>query len=129
MSWRIADGGEGDLNLIKYGIAYTSGNEEDESPANLQTTDWQHVAVTSASGAGLTLYINGALVLPEEDAGAVTGVIEGCTTMIVGKGGKDEVNSAGWDGLIDEVRIYGRVLSAEEIMWLAGRTDSVHKPL
>jgi len=123
------DGGEGDLNLIKYGMAYTSGNEEDESPANLQTTDWQHVAVTSASGAGLTLYINGSLVLPEEDDVAETGVIEGCTTLIVGKGGKDEVNSAGWDGLIDELRIYGRVLSAEEVMWLAGRTDSVHKPL
>ena len=124
-----ADGGEGDINLLKYGMEYTSGNEEDESPANLQTTDWQHVAVTSASGAGLTLYINGTLVIPEEDDGAVTGVITGCTTLIVGKGGKDEVNSAGWDGLIDEVRIYGRALSAEEIMWLAGRAQPVHKPL
>jgi len=124
-----ADGGEGDINLLKYGMAYTSGTEEDESPANLQTTEWQHVAVTSASGAGLALYINGTLTLPEEDAGAVTGVIEGCTTLIVGKGGKDEVNSAGWDGLIDELRIYGRALSAGEIMWLAGRTESVYKPL
>jgi len=124
-----ADGGEGDLNLLKYGMEYTSGNEEDESPANLQTTDWQHVAVTSASGAGLSLYINGTLTAPEEDDGAETGVITGCTTLIVGKGGKDLVNSAGWDGLIDEVRIYGRALSAEEVMWLAGRTESVHRPL
>ena len=54
---------------------------------------------------------------------------EGFSTLIVGKGGKDEVNSTGWDGLIDELRIYGRALSAEEVMWLAGRTDSVHKPL
>ena len=68
-------------------------------------------------------------VLPEEDDVSESGVIEGCTTLIVGKGGKDEVNSAGWDGLIDEVRIYGRVLSAGEVMWLAGRTQSVHKPL
>jgi len=124
-----ADGGEGDVNLLKYGMAYTSGNEEDESPANLQTTDWQHVAVTSASGAGLTLYINGVLVIPEEDDGSETGVITGCTTLIIGKGGKDEINSAGWDGLIDDVRIYSRALSAEEVMGLAGRTQAVHKPL
>jgi len=124
-----ADGGEGDVNLLKYGMEYTGGSEEDESPANLQTTDWQHVAVTSASGAGLSLYINGSLVIPEEDAGAATGVITGCTTLIVGKGGKDEVNSAGWDGLIDELRIYGRALSAAEVMGLAGRTQAAHKPL
>jgi len=32
-------------------------------------------------------------------------------------------------GLIDEVRVYSRALSAEEILWLAGRTTPVHKPL
>jgi hypothetical protein len=32
-------------------------------------------------------------------------------------------------GLIDEVKVFGRALSAEEIMWLAGRTEPVHKAL
>jgi len=50
-----------------------------------------------------------------------------CEKLIIGRGGKDIVNSAGWDGLIDEVRIYSRALSAEEVMWLAGRTESAHK--
>jgi len=31
-------------------------------------------------------------------------------------------------GAIDEVVIYGRALSAEEILWLAGRTTPIHKP-
>jgi len=34
-----------------------------------------------------------------------------------------------FNGLIDEVRVYGRALSAEEILWLAGRTTPIHKPL
>jgi endonuclease/exonuclease/phosphatase family metal-dependent hydrolase len=35
--------------------------------------------------------------------------------VMVGKGGKDESATEGWDGLVDDVRIYGRVLTAEEI--------------
>jgi hypothetical protein len=111
-----ADGGEGDINLIKYGIEFTSGNEEDESSSNTQTTDWQHIAVTTASGAGLKLYINGVLDIPEEDDASETGVIVDCTTLIVGKGGKDEGANDGWDGLIDDVRIYDHVLSEVEIL-------------
>ena len=33
-----------------------------------------------------------------------------------------------FSGSIDEVVIYGRALSAEEILWLAGRTTPIHKP-
>ena len=123
-----ADGGEGDINLIKYGMAFTSGNEEDESSANIQTTDWQHIAVTTASGAGLKLYINGMLDIPSEDDASVTGVIVGCTTLIIGKGGKDESDSAGWAGLIDDIRIYNRVLSSAEIAWLGGVIKPFDKP-
>ena len=32
-------------------------------------------------------------------------------------------------GFIDEVRIYDRALSTEEVLWLAGRTTPIHKPL
>jgi len=31
-------------------------------------------------------------------------------------------------GALDEVRIYDRALSDEEIAWLAGRTMPMHKP-
>ncbi|MDI6450881.1 LamG-like jellyroll fold domain-containing protein [Anaerobaca lacustris] len=33
-----------------------------------------------------------------------------------------------WVGAIDEVRIYGRALSPDEMAWLAGRTMPMHKP-
>jgi hypothetical protein len=123
-----ADGGEGDINLIKYGMEFTSGSEADESSVNIQTTDWQHIAVTTASGAGLKLYINGVLDIPSEDDASETGVIVNCTTLIVGKGGKDEGSNAGWDGLIDDVRIYNYALSYDEVAWLAGRTEPFDKP-
>jgi len=34
-----------------------------------------------------------------------------------------------YGGLIDEVKVFGRALSVEEILWLAGKTSAVHKPL
>jgi hypothetical protein len=34
-----------------------------------------------------------------------------------------------YGGLIDELKVFERALSAEEILWLAGKTSSVHKPL
>ena len=48
--------------------------------------------------------------------------------LIVGKGGRNEGASDGWDGLIDDVRIYDRALSDAEIGLLAGRTKPVDKP-
>lgn len=32
-----------------------------------------------------------------------------------------------WAGAVDEVRLYNRALSADEIAWLAGRTGLMHK--
>ncbi|MHC4489789.1 MAG: LamG domain-containing protein, partial [Planctomycetota bacterium] len=110
-----ADGGGGDLNLIKYGITSTGGNPEDESSRNVQTTDWQHIAMVWSSGNQLELYINGVLDTPTEIAAAATGTLTGYDMVMVGKGGKDESATEGWDGLVDDVRIYGRVLTAEEI--------------
>ncbi len=34
-----------------------------------------------------------------------------------------------FNGFIDEVQVHGLALSAEEILWLAGKTKPVHKPL
>ena len=33
-----------------------------------------------------------------------------------------------YPGLIDEVSIFNRALSPEEVLWLAGVTQAVHKP-
>ena len=115
------DMGGGLLNGIKYGACVNPGDtddDEDESPPDVQTTEWQHIAVTWQSGvgafpAGVNLYIDGVLQTPSTDEPSAEGVLTDYDRVIVGKGGKDA--NGGWDGLIDDVRIYNEVMSAEQI--------------
>jgi len=52
------------------------------------------------------------------------------TALIVGKGGKDENANQGWDGLIDDVRIYDYPLSDKEVLYLANDgAPTVHYPI
>ena len=57
-----------------------------------------------------------------------TGPVATCEKLIIGKGGKDELASVGWNGLIDDVRIYDRTLTDGEILWLSGETEPRPKP-
>lgn len=76
------------------------------SPLPLNT--WSHLAATY-DGTTIRLYVNGALVRSEAAAGTITS-----TTNPLRIGGN--VMWGEWfQGLIDEVRIYNRVLSATEI--------------
>jgi len=133
-----SDGGEGDTNLIKYGVTVApdngqgDGREEDESPSSLQTTAWQHVVMTWRSGVGLKLYIDGVLQTPEEDAAAYTGATTGYDSVVVGYGGKYGSDADGWNGLIDDVQIYNYPLTGDEVLTVMGggqiATHSVHYP-
>jgi hypothetical protein len=87
-----------------------------ESASDMQVTEWQHVAMTWASGEGIKLYVNG-----EQDT-APTGVdppgegaVEGIVKLLIGRGAKDDAAGASWDGLIDDVRVYSTAMTAEEI--------------
>jgi hypothetical protein len=80
------------------------------------------VAVTFVAGqaAGCTFYVNGVATDTVASSALVTGA------------GPFEIGHNHWDqwclGMIDEVRVYDRVLSAEEVAGLAGRTEPLHKP-
>jgi hypothetical protein len=96
-----------------------------ESSENSQTTEWQHVALVWASGEQMQFYIDGELDIPTAIAPAVTGTLTTFDTVILGKGGKDEGGILSWDGLLDDVRIYGVALSQAEIQE-AMRGDPLH---
>ncbi|MCH8193550.1 MAG: LamG domain-containing protein, partial [Planctomycetes bacterium] len=104
----------GGTNVMKMAVTTGGGESQLESSSGVQTTEWQHVAMTWESGGLIRLYING-----EEDMGVNrnnpnnSGTIDGCDTFIVGQGAKDQSNS--WDGLIDEVRLFDAALTAEEL--------------
>jgi len=87
---------------------------------------WQHVAATwdgSMSGsAGIHIYINGVESTggTTVDGGGGAPYDDSTTPFTVGNRPTD--NARGFNGSIDEVRVYNRVLSAAEIQALADST-------
>jgi Concanavalin A-like lectin/glucanases superfamily len=113
MRYDAAGATAGGASVLKMAVTSTGGEQQLESSANLQTTEWQHVAMTWSSGQPLTFYADGVEDTPTDNYVGMEGTISGCTTLIVGQGGKDAGIS--WAGLIDDVQIYSRALTLEEI--------------
>jgi hypothetical protein len=118
----------GGVRVVKMGVRSSPPlyQNELESSNNVQTTEWQHVAMTWSSGEVLRFYVNGKEdtptfnSLPSDANSAVTA----CTKLIVGKGGEDLGTTLGWNGLIDDVHIYNKVLAEDEIKELMrGESD------
>ncbi len=78
---------------------------------NLAQGEWHHIAC-SADGETLTAYLNGQAT-ESTPMGAIT---SSPTPVLIGSDGW----SCDWIGAIDEVAIYNRALSAEEMLYLAG---------
>lgn len=103
----------GGINNIKAAINTTNGVQTYESANSVQTTEWQHIALTWKSGQKLALYINGVLDQPTYNSASKQGKIYGADRFVIAKGTQD--NHTSWRGLIDDVRLYNRVLSENEI--------------
>jgi len=101
----------GGARVIKASIRTTFGYTQIESTSNVQTTDWQHIALVWESSSALKLYINGQLDPLTYNQGATFGTVKGIQKLMLGRGTKGKY----WDGLIDDVRIYNRVLDANEV--------------
>ena len=107
----------GGKDLVKAGITTTGGIQRLETSSDVQTKSWQHFALTWSSGNELALYIDGELDTPTFNSPATKGKLTDATKLVIGKGEKDQGRS--WNGLIDDVRIYDRVLDDAEIADLA----------
>ncbi len=107
----------GGSDLVKAGITTTGGVQRLETSSDVQTESWQHFALTWSSGNELALYIDGELDTPTFNSPATKGKLTDATKLVIGKGEKDQGRS--WNGLIDDVRIYDRVLDDDEIADLA----------
>jgi len=84
------------------------------SSGNLSANTWVHVAAVY-DGSSMLLYLNGDLV----GTTSKTGVLTGNSGVPVWIGGNPpEGASRPWDGLLDELRIYDRALTAGEIQAL-----------
>ncbi|MDT8301000.1 MAG: LamG domain-containing protein [Sedimentisphaerales bacterium] len=98
------------------GVRFTTPGILDHSSANLalEAGVWQHVAATFQPGQdeGLVFYLNGV----ETERMTSSAINTGSGPFRIGNNQWNELLT----GLIDEVAIYGRILSAGEIRYLAG---------
>lgn len=115
----------GGTNLIRATINTTGGIQTYESASNIQSTEWQHIALTWKSGNRLALYVNGELDEPTHNSSEKQGTLQGADRFVIAKGSLD--NHIAWRGLIDDVRLYNRVLNAKEIANLPHVTMSNKK--
>ena len=112
---------DGDPSLPPAGYVRTSAGGPDrgiQALTQLPLNVWSHIAVTYTTGAGpasstLNFYVNGALVQ------TITNAINQNllpSTQPLRIGNSNASISEGFNGMIDEVRVYNRALSAAEIL-------------
>jgi len=82
---------------------------------------WKHLVGTRDTGGNMKLYVDG---IQQDDSDVKTGSISTVYNLCIGTSNTD-VFQEWFDGLIDEVRIYNRALSAEEIRYHYNRGGPV----
>ena len=90
-----------------------------DAPSGIPTGSWSHLAATF-DGSTQRLYVNGAQVATRASAGSIL------TSTSALKIGGNSIWGEWFSGLIDEVRIYNRALSATEIQ--ADMNTSISSP-
>ncbi len=93
--------------------------------------EWHHVALVVSEGANLRtpatlLYLDGR---PDSTSAGSGNPLELNADVDAGIGMRATRSDRFFTGLIDEVVIYDRALTLEELLWLAGNTTPLHKPL
>ncbi len=112
----------GGSNVFKVGMTFdTSGGntnvtaDQQESSSDLQTTEWQHVAITWEDGEGFKMYVDGVLdEAPTSPMSTTDGVTDMIDYFVIGDGSKDY-----WQGLIDDVYSFEKALGENDIATLA----------
>jgi hyaluronate lyase len=84
--------------------------------ANIRDTKWHHVAVTFDRQTYMTGYVDGIVQSTPKSISARTGSIANANNLFIGVYGDGVINY--FNGTIDEVRIFDRALSPEEVATL-----------
>lgn len=116
-------GTDGAVRYLHRSTVGTSGGNSVYSGPGFDDGAWYHVAVVKSTEA-MTLYIDGEAVGSIADATQFDQSLERLTLGVL----KHDSLSRYFPGVIDDVYLYGRVLSQDEIAWLAGRTASFDRP-
>jgi hypothetical protein len=113
--------GSGIAPQVNHAIAWTattSGNAKQVRTPTSSISDgaWYHIVATMTSAGTATVYINGALQALTEPNGAMTGTMS--SNAGIGHIGNSPALNRPWNGYIDDLRIYNRVLTAADVTML-----------
>jgi subtilase family serine protease len=128
----LPTGGAGDaipIALTAGQVAFNTGDGNSDDTLNsialVNNNDWHHLVVTRNQATGeKQIYIDGTL---DRSAIGTTALLDGPQLLTIGaKSDASDPNPAspesngsqGYEGLLDEIQIYGTVLSAAEILYL-----------
>jgi len=98
------------------------GNDLDTAGGLIQDNNWYHITFCyDFENQERSIYIDGVLA------------VQASATPYLGNSGDTIIGAWGtsqwFQGIIDEVQIYHRAMSAKEAAWLAGRRLPIHKPM
>jgi hypothetical protein len=82
----------------------------------LETNRWYHIALTIKGGGSARLYIDGALAAETSSPTFVPSTLPALSGLVMGSGERTSGFFYGLDGKLDEVRVYSRELSAQQIV-------------
>ncbi|TKJ33687.1 MAG: hypothetical protein CEE38_20090 [Planctomycetes bacterium B3_Pla] len=119
-AWRLARGG--DTQTMDFG--FTDGAARGwlavRTASEVPLGEWHHVAATINKIDGAKIYLDGVLEGTNTDTGGIT---VGSYPVLIGENA--QATGRYWDGLIDKVAIYSRVLPLAEIRYLGIRSAAV----
>jgi len=119
-AWRISNNGT--TTGMHFGFENgTRGWQAANSATQLNLSEWYHVCGVYDTSVGAKIYINGAEDGSNPDKEGIT-----ISTYNVWIGDNSQTSDRRyWDGLIDELKIYDRALSVDEVRYLAGERAPV----
>lgn len=101
-------------NVFAIGITNTSGSFIRSTGSTLSTGQWYHLAMTY-DGSRMIGYLNGVQDISPTTVSIWTTTNSNVRIGIYDEGQSTQAARRAWDGIIDEIRIYNRALSADEI--------------
>jgi len=114
-------------NMVEFEVRNSANqsalNRNTAGGTALEQGVWYHVAGVYSKGQFIRTYVYGCL-----DREMATTTELGATAGTFKLGRAESATSYFWLGALDDVHVYNRVLSQEEILWVMGQTEPVAKP-
>jgi len=114
-------------NMVEFEIRTSASaatlNRNSAGGTALQQGVWYHVAGVYSQGQFIRTYVYGNL-----DRELATTAVLGASTASFKLGRGESTTDYFWLGSLDDVHVYNRALSQEEILWVMGQTQPVAKP-